>query len=75
MLLLEAATTEALENYGEKVREFNVTYGERCWFIIYQADVRMRSERFERLRRACEKKHQEVVDAGGVSSFKPSSPS
>ena len=32
------------------VRELSEEYAQ-CWFIIYQADVRMRSEEFERIKR------------------------
>jgi hypothetical protein len=51
LLLLDAVQPERLEHYGEHLRSFLNTYGAECWFIIYQADVRMRSEQFERLRR------------------------
>ena len=51
LLLLDAVQPERLEHYGEHLRSFINTYGAECWFIIYQADVRMRSEQFERLRR------------------------
>ena len=74
LLLLEAATTEVLENYGERIREFVTRYGEKCWFIIYQADSRMRSERFERLRRNCEKRHAAALAAGAPSNFKSAAP-
>ena len=46
-LLLDVAPPEILDNYGEMVRGFHSTYGSTCWFIIYTADVRMRSEQFE----------------------------
>ena len=36
---------EAVDNYGEIVRGFSVTYPAEVWFIIYNADIRMRSER------------------------------
>ena len=53
-LLLEASPPEPLDNYGEKIREFHGTYGAECWFIIYDADIKMRSEHFPRLRRHAE---------------------
>ena len=51
LLLLDAVRTEPLELYGELIRTFVQQYGQQCWFLIYQADVRMRSEEFERIRR------------------------
>jgi hypothetical protein len=51
LLLLDAVRPERLDHYGEHIRSFLATYGTECWFIIYQADVRMRSEQFERIRR------------------------
>ena len=51
LLLLEEVRAEPLELYGEHVHTLSVQYGPQCWFIIYQADIRMRSEEFERIRR------------------------
>ena len=51
LLLLDAVKPEPLELYGEHIRALANDYGPSCWFLIYQADVRMRSEEFERLRR------------------------
>jgi hypothetical protein len=50
-LLLDSVRPERLDRYGEHIRSLLTTYGTECWFIIYQADVRMRSEQFERIRR------------------------
>ena len=43
-LLLDVAPPELLDNYGEMVRSFHLLYGADAWFIIYTADIRMRSE-------------------------------
>ena len=51
MLLLDASPVEPLDLYGEHIRTFTETYGPQVWFLVYQADVRMRSEEFERLLR------------------------
>ncbi|CAE8651021.1 unnamed protein product, partial [Polarella glacialis] len=50
LLLLDVADPERLEAYGEHIRGLHNTYVD-SWFLVYQADVRMRSEHFERLRR------------------------
>ena len=51
LLLLDAVKPESLRSYADRIRQFNADYGHRCWFIIYQADVTMRAEQFERIRR------------------------
>jgi len=54
LLLLKEVKPERLRLYGEHIRKLVDTYGEEVWFLIYQADVRMRSEEFDRLRRHLE---------------------
>jgi len=51
LLLLRAVQPERLDAYGEHVRTLNDRFGASSWFIIYQADVRMRQEEFERIQR------------------------
>ena len=50
-LLLEVATAERLDAYGEHIRSLNNRFGHECWDIVYHADIHMRSEEFERIRR------------------------
>ena len=73
-LLLEVAAPEILDHYGELIREFATTYGPRAWFIVYTADIRMRSEHFERIRRREERKHEAAVAAGTPSTFDVAKP-
>ena len=75
-LLLDIAPPELLDNYGEMVRGFHTTYGTQAWFLIYTADVRMRSEHFSRLRRYAERDHDMAnnLGAGLVSTYNPSKP-
>ena len=51
MLLLEAAESERLEAYLEFVKDLNQQFGEAAWGTLYRAEVRMRSEFFDRIRR------------------------
>eukprot|EP00969_Alexandrium_andersonii_P307675 13600603-Alexandrium_andersonii.AAC.1 len=37
--------------YGELIRGYSEVYGPGCWGIIYTADVRVRREHVERIRR------------------------
>ena len=73
-LLLQIATTEVLDNYGEFIRSLSERYGPRCWWIVYLGETRMRSEQFERIRRRCEKEHADAILAGRPSSFRPAAP-
>ena len=54
LTLLGTVRTERLRQYSEAIRGYITMYGPSIWPIIYQADVRMRSEQFERIRRAAE---------------------
>ena len=49
MLLLQCVDSERLEHYGEFIRQLVEMYGPESWFLIYQADVRFRSEEMERI--------------------------
>ena len=51
MLLLRAADAERLDAYAEHLRDLVHQFMEECWGLIYRADVRMRSENMDRLRR------------------------
>ena len=50
MLYLEEATVAALDGYRDHVQEMAQTYP-TCWFIVYNADVRCRSEQLEHILR------------------------
>ena len=73
-LLLEVADPEILDNYGELIRSFVTTYGARAWFIVYNADIRMRSEHFDRIRRRKEREHEAAVVALIPSTYDPAKP-
>ena len=51
MLLLEAADAERLDAYGEHIRSYVSQFTDDAWWLIAQADHRMRSEQWDRLRR------------------------
>ena len=73
-LLLDIAEPEILDNYGEMVRAFANLYGPKAWFVVYTADVRMRSEHFERLRRKEERLHEAALKSGATSLYNPAKP-
>ena len=48
MIMLEGADPERLDQYSNFVRLLNEKHGFKCWWLIYQADIRMRSEKIEK---------------------------
>jgi hypothetical protein len=61
-----AATQTRLTIYAKKIEKFNETYGALCWWLITQADQRMRSEQMERIRRRLELEKQTATAAGST---------
>eukprot|EP00969_Alexandrium_andersonii_P296426 13099504-Alexandrium_andersonii.AAC.1 len=51
MLLLRESQYEPLNRHAENIRTLSDAYGPGCWSIIYAADVRMRRQYMERVRR------------------------
>ena len=51
MLLLQAADAERLDSYMDFVKDLNNQFSHECWGIIYKAEVRMRSEYMEHIKR------------------------
>ena len=75
LLLHGAVMTVPLDMYAEFIREAVQTYTPYCWWIIYQADCRMRQEGMERLRRSADMKYQEMsAEARAASKYDPSFP-
>ena len=66
MRALGAATQTRLTIYAKKIEKFNETYGALCWWLIAQADQRMRSEQMERIRRRLELEKQTATAAGST---------
>ena len=71
---LKVVTLGTLQRYAELISSFHRRFGEGAWAVIYQADVRMRSEQFERIRRRGAKEKSDAVTAGGRHPFDENSP-
>ena len=52
-----------LDRYSKLIKGFNKTLGLACWALVYQTDVRARSERMQRLHMSVLKRHNEAVAA------------
>ena len=74
MRALRAATTTRLLMYQNKIQKLNETYGHVCWWLVAQADQRMRAEHLERIRRRAEEERAAAIAAGGVHPFDPAVP-
>ena len=57
MIMLEQASTASLDAYEARIRELASETCPHCWFLVYQADTRFRSEYFEKVLRATEMDH------------------
>ena len=51
LIMLKAVTPARLERYAQMIVEFATRYSRTVWTIVYQADVRMRLEHMQSLRR------------------------
>lgn len=50
-IILDLLSPSRVDGYIDLVKSYVVRYGSGCWHLIYQADVRMRPEHAERIRR------------------------
>ena len=74
MRALQAATQTRLLMYAKKVERFNDTYGAACWWLVAQADQRMRSEQMERIHRRLEPEKQVATATVNVHPLDPAMP-
>jgi len=63
-----------LDRYSALINRYSSRYGAACWLQIYQADVRMRGEQMERIRRSGESCRALAVAAGGTHPMNPARP-
>jgi len=61
---LGAVSRTKLERYEQKITQLVEEHGSDSWWLVYLADVKMRSERMERIRRRTEQAHVESMDIG-----------
>ena len=71
LLVLGIATSSHLERYYERVAHMYQSYGrlagQELWWIVAQAETRMRAERFEGIRRKLEREDAKLVASGRAS--------
>ena len=77
MRALGAVTWARLSRYADKIYDFYLKYSDLPgggWWLVAMADIRMRSERMERLRRNLEAQYVELAAKGLPTTFDVTSP-
>ena len=58
--MLAAVGVAALDRYIDKMSKLMDDYGAKTWHLLYQADVRMRSEHFPNILARLEDDHEDA---------------
>ena len=70
-LMLGLLTSSRIDSYVNVIKAYNSRYTHACWHLVYQADVRMRLEHTERIRRRGESEHARATAVGKHHEFDP----
>eukprot|EP00971_Amphidinium_carterae_P203744 4043350-Amphidinium_carterae.1 len=49
---------------GGRIHDLHDFLSPRCWWLVYQTNMRMRGEKFDRIRRRLESTHQLMLEVG-----------
>ena len=71
---LGALSPPTIASYIDKISQYTIRYGDQCWAIIYQCEVRFRREFVERIRRREALKYAEAQQAGNSYPYDPNRP-
>jgi len=74
LIMQEAVFPEELDAYHNHIANYAARYGDRCWPTIYQADVRMRQERMQTIRRHGVQMHNADPQAAAQAGFDENKP-
>lgn len=74
MVMLGGASLPVLTAYRDFIKSQVKQFGQLCWGVLYQEEVRFRREHLERLRREESDKLDEAIQAGGKTPFDPLTP-
>ena len=69
LIMLSAVQRHTLSRYYRKLKHFVTRFGSAVWHLIYQADVRARSEEWNRQRIKCMADHNRAVARGETTPF------
>ena len=70
MIMLNKASTASLDAYEARIREYATKSYTDCWFLVYQADTRARSEYWDKVLRQVQIEHAKHK----VDDFDPDQP-
>ena len=73
-LFLDICDLGTLLLYRKKITDYHNCYGPATWILLYQADVRFRHEKLEKIRRQCLREHATARNAGGTTPFDSNRP-
>jgi hypothetical protein len=74
LIMLDAVRRPQLAAYRAKICLLHAQYGPQCWALLYQADVRCRSELMDTLRYQLQAKHNATLAQGLPSAFDDTRP-
>ena len=74
LIMLDVVRRSNLSAYRAKICALAAQYGPKCWALLYQADVRCRSEHMEITRFRLMQKHNAAMTAGTPTTFDTSHP-
>jgi hypothetical protein len=69
LIMLDAVRRPALDRYLRKIQYLSEQWGEVCWGVLYQADVRCRGEHMETLHHTHLHNHNNAVTAGTTTTY------
>ncbi len=69
-----AVSLGRIDGYSDMIGRYHSRYGPSIWHVLYQADVRCRSEHMERVRRRGEEERAVVAAAQGVHAMEADRP-
>ena len=71
---LDLLSPARVEVYMDTIKKYNARYTHTCWHLIYQADVRMRLEQAERIRRVGQAERVSAQARNLLHDFDPVKP-
>jgi len=72
--MIGIASVSALDCYYEHVKRLHAMFGSDLWLLLYQTDMRMRMEQWERIRRRGATERNTLESLGAVHGFNPDRP-
>ena len=72
--MLDIVDLGNLERYKEMMTRYHSRYGPGAWLLLYQADVRARSEHVQRTMLVLSTRHDAARSAGGTTAYDPARP-